>query len=531
MPTLETEQRLSQSLLWQLQRNFFEREGMGAWNTGKVPHYATSNPFMAHAYAQVIRGFLRDGLRNEQIDPRHPVYIVELGAGSGRFAYHFLKQFFAPPVPSPLSQLPVKYLMTDFAQRNLDFWQTHRKLQPFLAQNQLDFARFDISQDQSLTLVHAGIILTAQTLKNPLIVLANYFFDSIPQDLFTIQNGQLYETLLTLTSSTPNSDLSDPDLLESLEITYTDRPLTAACAYPDPAFNQILQTDQSQLQSTTFLFPVVGLNGLKNLRHLSGDRLLLLSADKGYHQDASLEHRGKPRLTFHKGCFSLMVNYPAIAHYVENQGGIALLPQNRHRSIVIGAFCFGLADPVETHFAYQTQIEQASPDDFFTLKKIIEPHFNTLSLPQILAYLRLSGWDHKLFLGCFENLMAQVETLPEALRSDVYQTLQNVGEMYYFIGEEADLPFQLAMLFYKLGYYSDALAYLDESLRLHGEDPGMFYNKAKCYCELNDSAAALQMLAHALALYPEFEAAQELWEALQGERTEGQPIVTERSVF
>ncbi|NEO87837.1 MAG: tetratricopeptide repeat protein [Spirulina sp. SIO3F2] len=515
MPTLETQQRLSQSLLWQLQRHFFDNEGMRAWNTGKVPHYATSNPFMAKAYAQVVLGFLRDGVRTQQIAPKHPVYIVELGAGSGRFAYHFLKQFFDIHAQSPLSNIPVKYLMTDFAQSNLDFWQSHSKLQPFLAQDQLDFAHFDITQDQSLNLVHTGITLTAETLKNPLIVLANYFFDSIPQDLFTIQNGQLSETLLTLTALTDEVDLSNPNLLEDLEITYSDRPLETDRAYDDPAFNQILQDYQTQYKATTLLFPVVGLNGLKTLRHLSSDRLLLLSADKGYHHDRSLEGRGKPQLTFHKGCFSLMVNYPAIAHYVNNQGGIALLPQHRHRSMVIGAFCFGLSDAIETRFAYQTHIEQASPDDFFTLKKIIEPHFDTLSLPQILAYLRLSGWDFKLFLGCFENLMAQVKTIPDVLRPELDQALQNVGEMYYSIGEAEDLPFQLAMLFYKLGNYSEALSYLNESLRLHGDDPGMFYNKAKCYCELNDPAAAVQMLARALSLYPEFEAAQEMQMALQ----------------
>jgi hypothetical protein len=42
---IEQDQRLSHSMLWELQREFFARQGT-------VPHYITSNPFIANAYAQ-----------------------------------------------------------------------------------------------------------------------------------------------------------------------------------------------------------------------------------------------------------------------------------------------------------------------------------------------------------------------------------------------------------------------------------------------------------------------------------------------
>ncbi len=55
---LEEKQRFSKSLLWQLQRQFFEQQGIQAWRQGTVPHYITSNPHIANAYAQVVLGFL-----------------------------------------------------------------------------------------------------------------------------------------------------------------------------------------------------------------------------------------------------------------------------------------------------------------------------------------------------------------------------------------------------------------------------------------------------------------------------------------
>ena len=57
---IETDRRLSQSVLWDLQRRYFAEAGISAWSTSRVPHYVTSNPALAHAYAAVFLGFLRD---------------------------------------------------------------------------------------------------------------------------------------------------------------------------------------------------------------------------------------------------------------------------------------------------------------------------------------------------------------------------------------------------------------------------------------------------------------------------------------
>src|SRR5262249_55039171 len=153
------------------------------------------NPYVARAYAQVLFGWLRDMVaisapgQTLPLDPSQPVYIVELGAGSGRLAYHFLKAFFGFYGESVLKHVPVKYIMTDFSQATLDAWQSQPQLQPWVEAGRLDFARFEAGQDQSLTLIQGGETLAAETLKNPLAVVANYFFDSLPQDAFYLEEG------------------------------------------------------------------------------------------------------------------------------------------------------------------------------------------------------------------------------------------------------------------------------------------------------------------------------------------------------
>jgi len=510
---LEEKKRFSQSLLWAFQRQFFEQQGIQAWNTGKVPHYATSNPFIASAYGKVVFGFLRDCKSDEQtpLDPEQPVYILELGAGSGRFAYHFLKKFFAYYSQSVLQEVAVKYVMSDLSQQNLDFWRSHPSLQPFLEQGVLDFASFDVEKDQKLQLLHSGEAIAPETLKNPLIVLANYFFDSIPQDLFYIQGGQLYETRVTLTSPEKEPDLKDAKLLERLEISYDDRAI-AADYYENPDFNQILQQYQHRLAETSLLFPFVGLQCLCNLRHLSSDRLLLLSGDKGYSREEELLGRQKPKLTLHQGCFSLMVNYHAIAQYARNQGGQVLTTAHRHRSVNICAFRLGgsAEGDRETHQAYRDAIEQCSPDDFFALKKGLEPHYNTLTLQQLLAFLRLSGWDFNIFFGCFPRFMSEVAKASETLRREAYRAIYKIWDTYYFMGEQRDLAFHLGMLLYGMDYLPEALDFFQRSRQLHGEDPITLYNLGMCHYRLRQLEEALTCVTKTLELNPNFEAAKEV---------------------
>src|ERR1041385_4675026 len=105
---LEAPCRLSRSVLWRLQRRFFERRGVAAWSEGQVPHHATSNPYLARAYGRVVLGLLPDW--HARLDPSQPLYIVELGAGSGRLAFHLLRGLDRMLAGSPYQDVAVRYV-------------------------------------------------------------------------------------------------------------------------------------------------------------------------------------------------------------------------------------------------------------------------------------------------------------------------------------------------------------------------------------------------------------------------------------
>jgi hypothetical protein len=216
--------RFSASRLWQWQREYFEERGVTAWSSGQVPHYITSNPYAAASFAGIVIGWLRDWAR-EAADASQPFYILELGAGPGRFAFHFLRRFLRMLKGSALRDLPVKYVMTDFCEATIAFWRSHEMLRRFADAGVLDFARFDAGSSREVRLLESDEMLQPG-LGRPLAVIANYCFDSIPADAFAIVDGKLMECLISVPAEAGPPDGSNPNFFAQLRIQAERRELT-----------------------------------------------------------------------------------------------------------------------------------------------------------------------------------------------------------------------------------------------------------------------------------------------------------------
>jgi tetratricopeptide (TPR) repeat protein len=519
---LEDRQRLSSSMLWRLQRRFFSEQSINAWRQGIVPHYVTSNTFIAQAYARLVLGYLRDLLREGRHDAAQPLYVLELGAGSGRFSYHFLQCFFAMLQQSALSQVAVTFVMSDFSERNLAFWRQHASLQAFVEQGRLDFALIDLSQLQDITLLNSGLTLTAgQTANpNPLVVLANYVFDSIEQDAFYLKDGVLHESLISLHSDQDEPDPDDAGMLERLHSSFANVRVHGDY-YAEPELNCLLDDYRHGQGSGHLLLPTQALRYLGHLRGLCNDRLLLISGDKGSSREDEIYSPGPPGVVSH-GSISMMVNYHAIGRYTEQQGGAFLTVPQRHQGLHICAALFDggtealAARPfLETRLAFTQHICQGGPDDFFVLKRFIQTNARHLSVQQLLAYLRMSGWDAANFWGCYEAFMQHAGSAQEPLRQEIAYMVEAVWHVYYPLGEERDLAFALGQLLYAIEYDAEAIIYLQHSLRLYGDDAGTLYNLAMCSYHLGQLPQALQFLVQALRVDPAYQPAQAMQMSMQ----------------
>ncbi len=459
-----------------------------------------------------------EGGRPSAPDPSQPFYLIELGTGSGRFSFHFLEAFRRLHARSQLRDVAFRYVMTDLSERNLEFWLSHPRLQPFLEEGLLDVARFDAEHDEQLVLRRSGTVLAPGTVGNPLTLVANYFFDSLPQDAFTLSDGVIHECLVSVSSPQPEPELPTPDLLERATVTFEDHPVEGA-RYGDPELDGILEHYRERLDDTTVLFPSGVLRCLRRLQRLTGDRLLLLSGDKGHASEDELQERyAGVSLVRHGGAFSLMVNYDAIGQYFRLRDGQVLRPIHRHASLHVGAFILGQPpDGIgETELAYEESIEWMGPDDYYILTKRLEQHFAAMTLEELLATLRWSGWDSGTLMDAFSALMAQVESASDALQQEVCWALQQVWETDYPIGEEeADLAFHLGLLFYAMSRPVEAMTFFDHSLRRCADESGTYYNKGMCHIRLGQDAQARECFEKALALTPDFSQPREMLSEMQ----------------
>ncbi|MFL0167105.1 hypothetical protein [Candidatus Clostridium helianthi] len=503
---VEAEKPLSQSMLWKLQTEFFANQGPEAWIKGIVPQYITTNPYIANQYAKTVFGYLRDYVAREDVDKNTVIYIMELAAGVGRFTYTFLKRFLHMIENSSLKDIKFKYIVTDFAERNIEYWQNHSFLSPYFEAGILDCATFDISKDDEIKLRHSGEVLSKGKMKNPLILFANYTFDSLPQDTFYVNNGEIYEGVITITSPDEKGDPNDKSILAGLDYYYTDKKIDGNSYYEDKNLNDVLMHYKNSLEDTAFYMPIIGLRCISRLRKLFNDDVILISADKGYKNEESMDKNYHPFLSKH-GCISMTVNFHAIELYFKELGGKAIHSIYEHENINVSLFMVSNSDNdfIETSMAYNEIIESVGPDDFYIMKKAIMPLSNSLTTKELLTFLRFTVWDSRTLLELYNILIERIENEENFPKDELADAINKVWEYYFPIGEEGDLGYYFGSILGYLGYDNDALKLLESSLEFYGECPETNYEIALSYYNLQQLDKALEYTEKSIELDPYFE--------------------------
>ncbi|AVK46753.1 hypothetical protein AXY43_01220 [Clostridium sp. MF28] len=503
---VEAGKPLSQSMLWKLQTEFFANQGPEAWIKGIVPQYITTNPYIANQYAKTVFGYLRDYVGREDVDKNTVIYIMELAAGVGRFTYTFLKRFLHMIENSSLKDIKFKYIVTDFAERNIEYWQNHSFLSPYFEAGILDCATFDISKDDEIKLRHSGEVLSKGKMKNPLILFANYTFDSLPQDTFYVNNGEIYEGVITITSPDEKGDPNDKSILAGLDYYYTDKKIDGNSYYEDKNLNDVLMHYKNSLEDTAFYMPIIGLRCISRLRKLFNDDVILISADKGYKNEESMDKNYHPFLSKH-GCISMTVNFHAIELYFKELGGKAIHSIYEHENINVSLFMVSNSDNdfIETSMAYNEIIESVGPDDFYIMKKAIMPLSNSLTTKELLTFLRFTVWDSRTLLELYNILIERIENEENFPKDELADAINKVWEYYFPIGEEGDLGYYFGSILGYLGYDNDALKLLESSLEFYGECPETNYEIALCYYNLQQIDKALEYTEKSIGLDSDFE--------------------------
>src|SRR5207245_6227421 len=132
------------SVSWALQRNFYAQRGLKAWNEDLVPSYITNNPFIAEIFAGIVAAFVQDCMSSAQhgyqsLSPDNPLRILELGAGTGKFSYLFLRKLTALMQARKIPPQVVRCSMADCSESLLAEWRANRLLAEFVNAGILEF--------------------------------------------------------------------------------------------------------------------------------------------------------------------------------------------------------------------------------------------------------------------------------------------------------------------------------------------------------------------------------------------------------
>lgn len=182
------------SMIWQLTDHYFQERGLAIWRCNEVPFWITSNATLAYQTARVVWEAL-----NLMADPPHLFYVLELGAGSGVFAYHFLVawQSMVQNEPSARDPLPtICYILTDYSEQIVKEASMNQRLQDFCQRGWLQFAICDGRQPHLMKSLDGSLKnLEPQSIGA---VLFNYLLCSLPLRVFHYDQGQFFERYLAL---------------------------------------------------------------------------------------------------------------------------------------------------------------------------------------------------------------------------------------------------------------------------------------------------------------------------------------------
>jgi len=504
-------QRLSESSLWDHQRRFYARGAEGIWGTATVPHGITSNPRIANTYARLALTFLRGVKATPASDERGDgdlPYIVEFGGGAGRFGYLFVRQLreLAPG-------LRFTYVLTDFSADRVASWADHPSYRPLIEEGLIDFAVLDADRPGPLQLVVSGRTLTPGSLRGPVVGIANYVFDTLRHDSFAIRGGELMETRVSLPNGADAA--ADGEAVTGLEWE------TVPCGPIPDDLVPILDLYRETLDDTAVLVPVGGLRCLDFLADLTSGPTCALVADKGHCTPAELCSHEAPSVVFHGSGFSLMVNFDLLARYVRERGGLAILPREPARSLVVATFVQGdLEAPAQFKSWVQDQLVDTGPDNYFTLRPLLSGG-SAPSIETILASLRLSRFDPALLVDLLPGLLEVLPIVPDSMRSEIERVLVQVWDNYFPIGEPIDMALCLGLAFSAMERFPEAVDFLEMSVKEHAESAPSAFAMAVARRGQRDLRLALEWVAKALELEPGFSEARALRAVLTEELDAG----------
>lgn len=498
--------RMSDSPIWSLQKTYYQNLGIDTWSKAMVPFSATTNCFVAYGYAQTIQAYINDLKLNGQWSG--PVYIVELGTGHGRFSFMLIKalieMFSHGSSQADLSDMPFRYIMTDISPVSIKAWEQHDALSEWIAAGILDFALFDATELQDVTLTVSGDSFEENTDRKNNIVIANFVLDVLPYDAFYFGKNTLSECQVALNYHDKEGliDESGDVFISDLESLVVDEQLKP-CAedyYNDDIYNELLNYYRKNTEDSLIQIPVCTIRVIEYFRMLSKHCLWLIAEEAA----TELEHlQGKKSSGIKtQGSFTARVNLHAVKHTLPEYQGQFLAP-----TVPDPRFdCYSILSSDRAHLFSQTshcwtQMQSVfGPGRFFRLFVALRRNKTRLSDDAALAVLEMCRYDPYIVWRLRYRFLEACRSARKFQRKALINGLCQVWDNYYNIGESYQYALYTGRMMLEMNSLDKAEFFLSISLNTEPDSlDETYYFIGLTYYKKGDKARARKAFSESLA--------------------------------
>ena len=450
------------SMIWSLLQRSKQDQQTDGWDRKTVPQDGMANCYTADTYAGIVSGFFRELIAEGNSKP--PI-VVELGGGSGRFAWQFLNRLFNYHFSESDACPEFTYLLTDTNRGNIDHWSKQQRFAPLVESGILEFAQLELGDEPVFKM--AGDDLTPEDMKDrPVIVIANYFFDAIPSNLLRVNDHQIEQVYLAL-ESTNNEFLNEPiTSFSSLSERFESKPIKDA-----PTGHKLLDEMIGEYAKKDGDFhvvvPEIGLRFVE--KFLERETPVLVLADDMAYSNPDEFDLGSP-FAFND-YFAHYSNFHMFAELFASYGGETQFQRHSDDDLCFGAFLkagsgkWSALDLQETHRAAASYLREFCPKDADELCEMINESAREASVRQVMAWIRFSKFDPKVAEACLPFLFFEIEQGDDEFNAiQVYEIYMEAYRSFFPEDQPVTFDCGIAHLFIALGYNVHALQLLKQSI-------------------------------------------------------------------
>ncbi|MBL4671440.1 MAG: GNAT family N-acetyltransferase [Arenicella sp.] len=484
------------------------------------------SPSVAANNAQSIAIGWRSLHANGALTPNQPCYLLELEAANGRFASLLLTQLQSILSPQEWALFKPRYLLADSrAERVSECWQ-HSTLRPWIEQGHLEPVEYDARKQRFINLKSRRLILAANSIANPLVVIANGVFSGMRQSLHHVHYGKCFSAQLKDAVATKDSTLDAT--IERTQKYDTQEGESERGAY-DYLWNEeqaphfghpLLPRYTERLDSGLVLIPQQMFEVIGRLTNLTTNGTLLLSNDRGFFGERRLREQSIPEMGPYTRYF-LPINGHALSWHIESLGGNVTHYQSAN-DCPLHSLMWCPASKASAQLDSGDLVKNITYNTDAIVRRMCQLSCQSnelITADQLMSLLQLSDYDHHILfthMGCLFDSLAQLDA---SQRISWRDTVTTIWRQYYLFKGDAQLLRDFGLLSMRLGAWDVAKQCLSYVINQLPNDIESRYYLALCLLHLGERDAVERQLLKCLEVNAGYEAAIDLMSQLGDWRT------------